>query len=140
MNVWDYLDRAGERAANRKPYDTRLVVGFSFLAGYYALIFYLASRGSLANGDMVRDALLVLGPPVGAIVAALFRTDSRDEQQTLNTGRAFRAIEATAAGGGTPAIAVKPDAQVDTVRNADGSTTQTVTAPDAGELPEDAKL
>lgn len=146
MNFWDYLDRAGERRVQR-PLDTRLIIGFGFLAGYYALIFYLAAqRHELPNGDMVRDALLVLGPPVGAIVAALFRTDARDEQLTQNTRHAFSAIEATAkASGSTPALAVEPAATVDTRKNPDGSTTQTITGPltdplDAGELPEGEKL
>lgn len=131
MNVWDYLDRVGERNIQR-PMNTKLVVGFSFLLGYYFLLYSLLSTPMPAtNAPLIRDAFLVLGPPVGAIVGALFRTDTRDEQQTANTARAFRAIEATAVAGGasTPALKVDPDAKVDTVKHPDGSTTQIVTAP-----------
>lgn len=116
MNFWEYLDRAGERRLRTGPADARLVIGFGFLAGYYALIFYLAGREALANADMVRDALLVLGPPVGAIVAALFRTDARDVEQTANTGRAFKAIEAAAAAGNAAPVKVDPPATITETR------------------------
>lgn len=104
MNLLEYLDRRHARSLHSKPLDTKLIVGFAFLAAYYALIFYLASRPkALANADLVKDSLLILGPAVGLIIGALFRTDARDEQQTQNTARAFRAIEAASAAGSTTA-------------------------------------
>lgn len=100
MNLWEYLDRRGERRAQhvRKPLDVRVLIGALFFAGYYFLVYRLLSTQAIAseNAPLVRDAMLVLGPPVGAIVNALFRTDARDEQATLNTGEAFRAQRAQA--------------------------------------------
>lgn len=96
MNFWDYLNKAGERRLKR-PNDTRILVGALFLAGYYLMVYrFMSANIPNANVPLIRDAMLVLGPPVGAIVAALFRNDIRDEQQTQNTGAAFRAIEAAA--------------------------------------------
>jgi hypothetical protein len=49
-----------------------------------------------ANLDLIRDAMLTLGPPVGIIVGALFRSDIRDEIQASNTGEGFRAMRTQA--------------------------------------------
>lgn len=103
MKLLEYLDRVGERRAQRayRPRDIRQFIGFAFLLGYYVMVWHF-SRKALPpeNLDLIRDAMLTLGPPVGLIVGAMFRTDVRDEQATLNTGAAFRAFEAVAQTGG----------------------------------------
>lgn len=101
MNVLEFLDRAGqrrhERNLRRGPLDSRLVVGAAFLGGYYLLVYGLMRVALPAeNSALVRDAFLVLGPAVGLIVGALFRTDKRDEIAANNTGEAFRAQRAQA--------------------------------------------
>lgn len=102
MNLWEYLDRRNARAAAKPPTDYRVGVGVLFFLGYYLLVFGLMRFAMPAdNAGLVRDAMLVLGPVVGAIGQALFRTDKRDEIAASNTGEAFRAqraqAEATAA-------------------------------------------
>ena len=102
MNVLEFLDRAGERrherAMRRGPTDYRIGLGVLFFVGYYLLVFAILRSGALpeGNGALVRDAMLVLGPVVGAIGQALFRTDKRDEIAANNTGEAFRAQRAQA--------------------------------------------
>ena len=101
MNVLEFLDRAGarrhERAMRRGPVDYRVLVGVLFFIGYYLLVFALTRAALPAeNAPLVRDAMLVLGPVVGAIGQALFRTDKRDEIAANNTGEAFRAQRAQA--------------------------------------------
>lgn len=108
MNFWEYLDRRGERRA-RNPifrFDTKTLIGFGFLAGYYVLVWTLMRSNDIPEKSvgLVRDAMLTLGPPVGVIVGAIFRSDTRDEAATANTARAFEAIKATAqASTSTPA-------------------------------------
>lgn len=99
MNILEYLDRRGERKLERyriqppRPIDWRMFIGFAFFAGYYLVVFRLiGNEVPTANADLVRDALLVLGPPVGVIVGAMFRSDVKDEIAAQNTGEGFRAI------------------------------------------------
>lgn len=74
-----------------------MLVGVLFFLGYYILVYTLLKRVVPAeNGPLVRDAMLVLGPVIGAIGQALFRTDIKDEIATQNTGEAFRANRAAA--------------------------------------------
>lgn len=105
MKLLEYLDRVGERraAAPYRPRDIRQFIGFFFLLGYYVMV-YQFTLGELPdkNVDLVRDAMLTLGPPIGIIIGAMFRSDAREDQTTLNTGRAFRAIEATAKAANLP--------------------------------------
>jgi hypothetical protein len=103
MKLLDYLDRAGERRLERykisppRPRDSRLFVGVLFFLGYYVLVFTMLKIIIPAeNAPLVRDAMLVLGPVIGAIGQALFRTDLKDEIATQNTGEAFRANRAAA--------------------------------------------
>lgn len=101
MNLYELLNAAGERrherAMRRGPVDYRVLVGVLFFIGYYLLV-YALTRAALPaeNAPLVRDAMLVLGPVVGAIGQALFRTDKRDEIAASNTGEAFRAQRAQA--------------------------------------------
>jgi len=99
MKLLDYLDRVGERRLERdritppRPRDTRMIVGTLFFLGYYVLVFTMLKVVIPAeNAPLVRDSLLVLGPVVGAIGSALFRTDVKDEITATNTGAAFRAV------------------------------------------------
>lgn len=101
MKLLEYLDRVGQRRLERarlsppRPRDTRMLVGVLFFLGYYILVYTLLKRVVPAeNGPLVRDAMLVLGPVIGAIGQALFRSDVRDEIATQNTGEAFRANRA----------------------------------------------
>ena len=118
MNFWEYLDRRGERSANRPLRDIRQLIGFGFLAGYYALVWQFARAGlPEANIPLIRDAMLTLGPPVGLIVGAMFRSDAREEQATRNTGTAFEALKAsaTASAPSTEQASGKPDDPVHTI-------------------------
>lgn len=99
MKFLDYLDRRDARRLERerisppRPRDTRMIVGTLFFLGYYVLVFTMLKVVIPAeNAPLVRDSLLVLGPVVGAIGSALFRTDVKDEIAATNTGAAFRAV------------------------------------------------
>src|SRR3990167_7497124 len=94
------------RQQKRPLRDIRQFIGFSFLAGYYLMVVkftYIALPEG--NIPLIRDAMLTLGPPVGLIVGAMFRSDAREEQATANTGEAFKAVtemaKSTGTGGGT---------------------------------------
>lgn len=103
MNWLEFFDRVGQRRVERlkiappRPRDTRMFVGVMFFVGYYLLVYGLM-RFTIpqTNAPLVRDALIVLGPVVGAIGQALFRTDVRDEIATSNTGAGYRAMQASA--------------------------------------------
>lgn len=115
MNLLEYLDRAGQRRLERwrvqppRPRDTRMLVGTLFFIGYYVMVWSLR-KGEAIQGDnasLVKDAMLVLGPVVGMIAQALFRTDVKDEIATQNTGEFARATRTQAqaviaAAAGTP--------------------------------------
>lgn len=89
MTLLEFLDRWDARRLTRpeRPLrDIRQFIGFAFLAGYYAMVYqFTRSDVPAANVDLIRDAMLTLGPPVGLIVGAMFRSDARDEQATRNT-------------------------------------------------------
>lgn len=119
MTILEFFDRIGERRANRphrRPRDIRQFIGFAFLAGYYWMVYQFSQRALPAeNLDLIRDAMLTLGPPVGLIVGAMFRTDAREEQATANTGEAFaamREVAANAAPMSEPQVAGKAAQQV----------------------------
>lgn len=102
MTFLEFIDRALERRAQNptRPRDIRQFIGFAFLAGYYWMVYRFSMQPLPSdNLDLIRDAMLTLGPPVGLIVGAMFRSDAREEQATDNTGRAFQAITATAKAG-----------------------------------------
>lgn len=116
MNFWQFLDRRSARKAERGPlfrFDTQTLIGFGFLLGYYYLV-WTFTRGEVpeANKDLVRDAMLTLGPPVGLIVGAIFRDSVRDRQSTANTAAAFEAVKEAAragtAGQADPDVTLRP--------------------------------
>jgi len=116
MTLLEYLDRVGQRRAARpaRPArDIRQFIGFAFLAGYYVMV-YRFSSGSVPAGNLplIRDAMLTLGPPVGLIVGAMFRSDAREEQATANTAKAFDAITAATSTPQTVQIDQPPDKPV----------------------------
>lgn len=99
MTVLEFLDRYLERKAQnpRPSRDIRQFIGFAFLAGYYVIVWqFIRDAIPAPNIGLVRDAMLTLGPPVGLIVGAMFRSDAREERATDNTAKAFDAITATA--------------------------------------------
>lgn len=106
MKLLEYLDRRDERRLRRpnKPLrDIRQIIGAGFLLGYYVMVWHFAnSEIPKANLDLIRDAMLTLGPPVGLIVGAMFRSDARDEQATRNTGEAWKAVRDVANATGAP--------------------------------------
>lgn len=110
MTILEFLDRIGERRTRRmtarphRPWDVRAFIGMLFLAGYYWMVWQFSQRAlPQENLDLIRDAMLTLGPPVGLIVGSMFRNDIRDQQMTENTGRAFEAVTAAAKAGSTGA-------------------------------------
>src|SRR5688500_13869631 len=97
MTFLEYLDKVGERRASRPTRDIRQFIGFAFLVGYYVMVWQFSqTKLPPENVDLIRDAMLTLGPPIGIIIGAMFRTDAREEQATKNTAEAFKAIRATA--------------------------------------------
>lgn len=119
MTLWELIDRWDARRANRpaRPLrDIRQFIGFAFLAGYYWLVWQFATKTvPAANLDLIRDAMLTLGPPVGLIVGAMFRSDAREDQATANTAKAFEAISAAASAPSAPSepIPVRVDQPAD---------------------------
>lgn len=99
MKLLDYLDRVGQRRLERdlvnprRPLNVNGLIGVLFLAGYYLMVWALIRLDApIANEGPVRDAMLVLGPAVGAIIQSLFRSDLKDEIAAANTGEGFRAM------------------------------------------------
>lgn len=79
--------------------DPRIIIGTLFIVAYYATLWVIGFRPMpVENVSLIKDAMLQLGPPVGIIIGALFRSDRRDEEATQNTGRAFDAIKAASEG------------------------------------------
>lgn len=108
MNFWEYLHHVGERR-NKRPPDTKLLIGTLFIIGYYAVVFRISQHDIPApNLDLIKDAMLQLGPPVGVIVGALFRSDRSDEQKSLNTQEAFKAIQRIALTDKKPDVVLEP--------------------------------
>jgi hypothetical protein len=96
MTLLEFFDRWMARRAElpvKPARDIRQLIGFAFLAGYYVIVYrFLVAPIPAANVGLVRDAMLTLGPPVGLIVGAMFRSNARDDQQAVNTAEAFRTI------------------------------------------------
>lgn len=77
--------------------DSRTILGFFFLGGYYVSIWVLGfAEIPASNVEMVKNAMLQLGPPIGMIFNALFRTSALDEKREENTAAAFMALSPTA--------------------------------------------
>jgi hypothetical protein len=108
LSFLEFLDRWGERRSKRDPLlhiDTKTLIGFGFLLGYYVLIFrFSLAAVPVENAGIIRDAMLVLGPPVGMIVGAIFRETAADAAARASSGAALRTLAANAGtGDGTTA-------------------------------------
>jgi hypothetical protein len=108
MTFLEFLDRWGERRSRRDPLlhlDAKTLIGAGFIFGYYALVFaFMRSDIPAASLPLVRDSMLVLGPPVGAIVNSIFRESSSDVVARASSGAALRTLAANAGtGDGTTA-------------------------------------
>lgn len=121
MKFLELLNAMGERRLARarlyprRPVDWKSFIGCAFLLGYYFMVYTFIYRTvSPTNVPLVRDAMLVLGPAVGAVVQSLFRSDVRDEVATQNTGEGWRAMgkqaDATKAAAETIPAAIAGDA------------------------------
>lgn len=77
--------------------DHRLIIGILFIAGYYGTLWIIGFCTNIptANLGLIKDGLLQLGPPVGAIIASLFRNGALDERREENTAAAFMALSST---------------------------------------------
>lgn len=76
-------------------WDGKLGLASLFVIGYYALvIIMLLGKDELpqTKADIVRDAMLTLGPPIGIIIGALFRQTAAEERR-----EALRSTELTTA-------------------------------------------
>jgi hypothetical protein len=100
MTLLEFLDRMGERRSNRParpPRDIRQLIGFTFIMGYYFMVYqFFKHEVPAGNKELINAAMLTLGPPIGLIVGAMFRSDAVQEQAAVNTGEAFKAIKASA--------------------------------------------
>jgi len=111
MNILEFLDAWDQRRMHRPrtAFNGRAVIAFGFLAGYYLMVYrFMRDTIPTENIPLVRDAMLVLGPAVGLIVGAIFRSDARDDQAAVNTGEAFKAMGATARAAEAAAVAAVP--------------------------------
>lgn len=84
-------------------WDGKLVLASLFIVGYYALVGLLVLGSDdlpEVKANIVRDAMLTLGPPIGIIIGALFRTTGAEERRD-----ALRSTELTSAIAAAPAIA-----------------------------------
>lgn len=85
-------------------WDGKLVLAAVFILGYYSLVWLLVLGTRDLTGvkaDIVRDAMLTLGPPIGVIVGALFRTTAAEERRDAVRSADFQAaLTAPGTGGG----------------------------------------
>ena len=76
---------AERRALIELPsWDGKLVLGGIFIVGYYVLVILMVvGTNELAEtkANIVRDAMLTLGPPIGIIIGALFRNTAAEERR-----------------------------------------------------------
>ncbi|MES2903222.1 MAG: hypothetical protein V4696_03470 [Pseudomonadota bacterium] len=88
-------------------WDAKVLLAAGFFAGYYYLVARLIGRTEPMPADvgqLVRDALLVLGPAIGVIVGATWRTTISDERSAARRSEDLRtAIETPSAPPALPA-------------------------------------
>lgn len=92
--------------------DPKLILGALFIACYYGTLWVIGFRLMPPdNVGLIKDAMLQLGPPIGIIIGALFRTDRLDEKRAETTQTALQgAREAVAAvtAQNAPNVMLKP--------------------------------
>lgn len=77
--------------------DAKLWIGTTFIVGYYATLWAIGfNKIPAGNIELIKDGMLQLGPPVGIIIGALFRSDKVDEIRATNTGKMADAMNAQA--------------------------------------------
>jgi len=108
MTFIELLDRWGERRSKRDPLlrlDAKTLIGAGFIFGYYFLVLrFTSSDVPERTIGLIRDAMLVLGPLVGAIVNSIFRESAGDIAARASSGAALRTLAANAGtGDGTTA-------------------------------------
>lgn len=87
---------------NAPTWDGKLVLAAIFILGYYALVLSLVFGTRDLSGtkaDIVRDAMLTLGPPIGVIIGALFRTTAAEERREALRSTDFQAALTAPASG-----------------------------------------
>lgn len=114
LTLLELIDRMSERRSrnpnrNSLP-DIRQLIGACFIFGYYFLVYrFVLTPIPEANKDLIRDAMLTLGPPIGLIVGAMFRSDAREEQATKNTGSMIETFKEQAKAANTaPDVILQP--------------------------------
>jgi hypothetical protein len=81
MKIFDGTGKA-ESLISFPTWDGKLVLAGIFIIGYYGMVYTLAQRGlPTENKEIIRDAMLTLGPPIGVIVGALFRSTGAEERR-----------------------------------------------------------
>lgn len=108
MTFLEFLDRWSERRSKRDPVlhvDAKTLIGAGFIFGYYALVWrFITADVPDKTIPLVRDAMLVLGPLVGAIINSIFRETAADIAARASSGAALRTLAANAGtGDGTTA-------------------------------------
>jgi hypothetical protein len=92
-------------------WDGKLVLAGFFIIGYYALVLIMAWRPlPTSNASLVHDAIATLGPVVGLIFGALFRTTGAEERNAV-----LRSADLQAAISAPPAATPAPEALADSV-------------------------
>lgn len=86
-------------------FDGKIVLAALFVLGYYGLVYRISGDKPIppANAQLVRDALLVLGPPLGAIFNAIYRTTGAEERQSERRSDEIKTAITT------PTITAAPD-------------------------------
>lgn len=114
LTLLELIDRMSERRSrnpnkNSLP-DIRQLIGASFIFGYYYLVYrFVLTPIPAENKDLIRDAMLTLGPPIGLIVGAMFRSDAREDQATKNTGTMIETFKEQAKAANTaPDVILQP--------------------------------
>lgn len=87
--------KLGKLEFDAPTWDGKIVLAAIFIIGYFLLVLRLTDRSLPAeNVELVKDALLVLGPPIGLIFHALFRTTAAEERvEARSTDTLKTAIE-----------------------------------------------
>lgn len=101
MKISDLLSNGGSETMAPR-WDGKIFLAAIFIVGYYALIFRISGSHPVPvqNAQMIRDGMLVLGPPIGVIVGSLFRTTGADERANARRSDELKTAMATG-----PAIA-----------------------------------
>lgn len=81
MKIADLL--RGDGSSTMQPrWDGKIILAAMFILGYYVLVLVMAWRPlPTSNAQLMHDAMLVLGPGIGVILGALYRTTGADERQ-----------------------------------------------------------